>query len=895
MPLGGASGWFGLFKNRVISETYHYAPGVLASWKWGDYVGTLLYSPGIKVYVETERHGTIDVSDDLVDGTLVRRSDGVSSFNFTLQNARRKYDGVFTPNDRIVVRMKRISWMPVFTGYLNSVPLVTAWPRVVPLSASCSLKRLQYWYWDAGLPASQEMVAKALQAVKTAEDGGIANAILTILKEVVGWPPSKIHIAGIPKNWFEFAYKIAKDIDARAEEADEIAQQFYSALQGQGMIGGVPSDSNTIWSGTMKPGVYGGETISKEMVSYVEKIWNNGKHMGASNRDLAIGMMTAYQESSMGANQKAMTTPNQYGCIGLFQQTIKGFRPGWGPNEGWGTKAELLDPDFQCKNFFNRLLKIKNRDKMSMAQAAEAVQVSGNPGGFAKHERMAKAIVTFLANASTGTKAPSQGNDPNWNAGGGSKNNGRATGQALADMGIKLVTDNPNIRYQLGGDDPPNTPAHKVRKLDCSSFIQWCVYQLLGSLKGLPRVTWDQISYLKAHGKKISALQGAKTAGAIMFTSSGGHVEMSVGDGKHMVGAHNTAAGVSVKNWGSASAIAGYFTQAYLLPNLQYSVGSGGTYDPDTPSGGGTGDTGAAPLIPIERAQDQPWYNENDPYDRLFGNNPWTPVVDQTEQAYSATFTGIRALLNDQPLLPYLKNLFNATMRSFSSAPNGDLIGWFPDYYGIWGTAAKMVIEPIEIRDFNVEWSDDFFVTHQYTVAAAATNAIDLASGLASPQDVLPAAMTMGIATIDVPSILYALFGIEADKESAQKFINFIYKRFGARPDFQQLPGVVGAKGEFFSALFLFMRQWAYQYNAEVPLTFMPELWPGMLMQIPAFDFQAYVTTVTHTFSFGENGGFSTSVNIAAPARLPKSLNDRNHALIGLPIAGGLAPVPKGK
>lgn len=856
-------------------------------------MGTLLYSPAIKVYVSTEKHGTIEVSDDLVDGTLVRRSDGVSSFNFTLQNARRKYDGVFAPNDRIVVMMRRITWMRVFTGYLNSVPLLTAWPRVVPLAASCSLKRLQYWYWDSGLPSSQTMVAHALQAARADDnnDGGMANVILTILKEVVGWPPEKVHIAGIPDEWFDFAYKIAKDIDARAEEADKLASQFYSALQGQGAIGGggIPTGGDTVWAGTMKPGTYGGEQITKVMCPYIEKIYNNGKHMGASNRDIVIALMTAMQESSMGANKTAMTQPNRYGCIGLFQQTITGFRKGGGE---WGTKAQLLDPDFQCKNFFSRLLKLKNRERMSLVQAAEEIQRSGEGWRVGKHEAMAREVVTFLNNASK-QKGATSGGGANTAPTGGSWSSGKATGQALVDKGVGLVTSNKNIRYRLGGDDPPNTPAHKVRVLDCSSFIQWVVYQTLGSLKGLPRVTWSQISYLKAHGKKISALQGAKTAGAIMFTSSGGHVEMSVGDGKHMVGAHNTADGVNVKTWSGPSAIASYFTQAYLLPNVQYSIGSGGTYNPDEPGGGG--DPGAAPQIPIERFQDQPYYNPNDPYDKLFGNNPWSPKYNETEALYSSTFTGIRALLNDQPLLPYLKNLFNATMRSFCSAPNGDLIGWFPDYYGIWGTAASMVVEPIEIRDFNVEWSDDFFVTHQYTNAAATTNQVDLASGIDSPLNVINATMSVGIATIDVPSIMYALFGLEATKDDAQAFISYIYKRFGARPDYQQLPGVVGAKGQFFSALFLFMRQWAYQYNADIPLTFMPELWPGMLIKVPAFDFQAYVTTVTHSFSFGKNGGFSTSVNIAAPARLPKSLNDRSHALIGLPVAGGLQPVPPKK
>jgi hypothetical protein len=116
-------------------------------------MSVFLYAPGVKVYIDTQNHGILDISEDLVDGTLARRSDGVSTFNFDLQNARRKYDGIFTPNDRIVVMMKRISWLRVFTGYLNQVPLVTAWPQTVSMAASCSLKRLQYWYWLPGTRA----------------------------------------------------------------------------------------------------------------------------------------------------------------------------------------------------------------------------------------------------------------------------------------------------------------------------------------------------------------------------------------------------------------------------------------------------------------------------------------------------------------------------------------------------------------------------------------------------------------------------------------------------------------------------------------------------------------------------------------------------------------------
>ncbi len=131
---------------------------------------TMIYSPGIKVYVDTENHGTLDLSEDITDGNMVRRSDGVSTFTFSLQNTRRKYDGKFTPNDRIIVLMKRITWVQVFTGYLNSVPLITAWPKVVQVSASCSLKRLQYWYWDPYSAAAYNLTTLALLAPKNGDN-----------------------------------------------------------------------------------------------------------------------------------------------------------------------------------------------------------------------------------------------------------------------------------------------------------------------------------------------------------------------------------------------------------------------------------------------------------------------------------------------------------------------------------------------------------------------------------------------------------------------------------------------------------------------------------------------------------------------------------------------------
>lgn len=832
-------------------------------------MSTLLYAPGVKVYVATEKHGTLDISNDLTRGTLVRRSDGVSTFNFGLQNARRKYDGVFAPNDRIAVMMKRLTWLRVFTGYLNSVPLITGWPTEVQLAASCSLKRLQYWYWDPGLSASQTMVAQAITAKKadgtTADnnnDAGMTNAVLTILKNVVGWPEEKVHIAGIPQDWFKFAYKIAKDVDAKAEEADQLASQFYSILGGAGQFssGGVGG----VFNGQLKPGKYGNVTLDAEQCANAVIIWNAGNQAGESKHVIGAAFTAAMQESNM-RNPKG----GDRDSIGIFQ--MRG---------GWGTVSQRQSVTWQAQKWFQVVKGVKSRASMSYTQIAQAVERSAYPNAYAKWGQMADALVAALSAGSTASTATSLGSDSTFGNASQNFKAGKATGLSLLQTAINFVQQHPHVPYRLGGDSPPSTPANKVWAFDCSSFMQWIVYQTLGSLHGFPRTADAQSGYCQAHGKIVSAAEGMKIRGCMMFRGAPGHsehVEMSLGDGKHTVGSHHTGTYTSVVSTGPS-----YWTCGGLIPNVDFSADGGG-------QGINYGADGAAATagVQLSTGNQQPWYDANNEFDKLFGDNPWVPMPD-IDTAASEALTGVRALLNDQPLLPYLKNLFNSTMRSFCSAPNGDLIAWFPDYYGIWGTSASMVIEPIELRDFYVEWSDDFFVTHQYTVAPKSQQSLDLLSGVAEPIGPLQAVTTVGIATMDIPSIMYALFGLEPDKAAAEKFIAWVYKRFGARPDFQQMPGVVGQSGEFFSALFLFMRQWAYQYNADVPITFMPELWPGMNIKVPAFDFGAYVTTVTHNFSFGEGGDFSTTINIAAPSRL--SAKDKGGNLIGLPIAGGLTP-----
>lgn len=104
-------------------------------------------------------------------------------------------------------------------------------------------------------------------------------------------------------------------------------------------------------------------------------IIQTGRDVGASWRDIQIALMTAFQESGM--------RNLDYGdrdSLGVFQQRT---------SMDWGSREQILDPHYAARAFFlgagtnKGLLDIKGRDKMSLAQAAQAVQRSAYPDRYA--------------------------------------------------------------------------------------------------------------------------------------------------------------------------------------------------------------------------------------------------------------------------------------------------------------------------------------------------------------------------------------------------------------------------------------------------------------------------------------------------------------------------------
>jgi|GEM_PF-1722430 len=226
----------------------------------------LIYSPSINVWIKTDT-GIFDLSPYITNCTVDRRVNSVSFAQLEFRNPKItdpktkksrfmftehvRDDGsihpMFHPMDSIIITMTRLRGRPiqVFTGFCDTAPYVQVYPGTAKLEASCTLKRLQYTYWDPALPFVQAFMTAHGWGVNiktgtalnpnaegkntgTLNDTSIGYLLYTILKEVGGWDSSNIYIQELPGD------KIGKLVanlyqDTAREEAESI-KDFHKFL-----------------------------------------------------------------------------------------------------------------------------------------------------------------------------------------------------------------------------------------------------------------------------------------------------------------------------------------------------------------------------------------------------------------------------------------------------------------------------------------------------------------------------------------------------------------------------------------------------------------------------------------------------------------------------------------
>lgn len=252
-----------------------------------------------------------------------------------------------------------------------------------------------------------------------------------------------------------------------------------------------------------------GHSLSAEQLGNAKTIYEVGVKLGLPAFGEEIAIATAMQESGL----INLTTATNYDSLGLFQQR---------PSQGWGTPAELTDPTYAAKAFYDALLEVSGWQQLPLTVAAQDVQHSAYPDAYAKWESLASSLVASFGG---GTNAcPTSDGD----------------GQTTTDptplpVGFSLPAGTPTqvvtaIEYALaqlgkpylwGGTGPDG--------YDCSGLT---MEAYLAAGVSLPRTTYQQVG----SGTAVYSTDQLKpgdlifTAGSDGTDANPGHVGIFLGD-----------------------------------------------------------------------------------------------------------------------------------------------------------------------------------------------------------------------------------------------------------------------------------------------------------------------------------------------------------------------------
>lgn len=288
----------------------------------------LVYTPRTEVYVKADS-GIYDISPYITEVSVDRKINQLSTARVAFRNPKMMFTDhsyidpitgnntvgpVFHPMDPIIITMTRIKDRPiqVFTGYCDKTPYFQLFPGTCVIEASCTLKRLQYTYWDPGLPFVLEFMqshgwalsetgivnaAGEMAGLRTGDnvnknnqiqDEGFSNLLMSVLTEIGGWDENNIFIEKIPNEIVTLVVGLFETFKSDSEQASQEFRDMLKRIIGTTTLGGAgggPADSGTGSSGPLSGG------------TNPEKIFNYVKAKGLDCKAAAAVVGNAQQES----------------------------------------------------------------------------------------------------------------------------------------------------------------------------------------------------------------------------------------------------------------------------------------------------------------------------------------------------------------------------------------------------------------------------------------------------------------------------------------------------------------------------------------------------------------------------------------------------------------------
>lgn len=876
----------------------------------------LVYSPKAFVYVMNStpppgptpsRGGPYlhNLSDLVVSGSVTRKLDQVSSAEVTFRNPDRIYtkpgNPIFRPMDAITIFLQRLPGAPIqtFTGYLDKTPYYQMYPGTATLSASCTLKRLQYTYFDPGLPFTQQFMAKygwkqdgqggiqkagqsGMDAfVDQAQDSNISELLFVIMEHIGQWRSESIWIEKLPERLMDRLVNLYNAISDENKEASKEFETFLKDYVGTGSYTPDASGGGSSGSGSAA----GGPPAFRQAANK----WGN--KLGV---DPAVLMGIAEIESGFGANQ-GPSTAGAKGNMQFMPATRDMILSKYGVDafknvdEAVAAAAYYLRDSGAKQDIRKAIFAYNHADWYVNEVLAAAEKYRGDAKKQDSKTPTAHSSSTPQNEADKANKDQSSANPDQTKPGGNKKSTPKTT----------------KIFAPISGDITIGRGWHEVSKgvvgiTTTSGHPHWHSGVDVGVAHGSPCVA-------PADGEIVLAQETGFSGGGMIhfkFTEDTGDIKAGtiIGWG-HISKMVKNSGSVKAGEIIALSGTANNFPHVHFIQRSDNS-GLDGSTDPvplfkalmkgeTTPTSGGT-DAAAAPGNSGQDALQAA---------KAVGLLTAFQFPAAVDQAESLLLKGDKSLMNDQPLLPFIEELARGSMRQFQSMPNGDFYSFHPDYFNSFGTSPYWEIDDIEVIDGSIELTDDNLATHVYVVGATRTGdqSIDISRRLTTAGVVnVFNAGTADFLNIDTPP--EQANDNSKNKDKSKPFLGDVatttqfMERYGARPFVSNNPFIRSHIFETFYAFQTFMLMWSRQFLTPFTFTFMPELYPGGHVSFPTHGIQCFIEEVHHQWDY--TSGFLTSANLTAPSALDKSHNVSRGMVMGGVTGGskgGAAPAPPGK
>jgi hypothetical protein len=666
--------------------------------------------------------------------------------------------------------------------------------------------------------------------------GSLSDLLYATLKYIGGWKPEDIYIEALPSDLFVRLTELAKEFADDAEEVRAEFKELVKRIIGDGNYGG------------------GGSNVDLSGIdgSVADQIYQVGKRMNAPYKHQLAAFET-----------------------GLVESNMRNLPGGDADSAGWRQERASLYPDptnvpHAAERFFNECQQLdhgQTAGELAADVQRPAAQYRGRyEGKSAEAATLLRQTQERVDGATTSGTTDSSSDDPAWSTdplqpvtitrsehqGGSTKTGGSEKGTRWE--AIKAEANRLNdlamggMRYN--NSRPPNDTAGYDCSSSCTKILKAAGYNIPG---------WPATNTIKQYLKP-----GVDPTGRLTFWDN--DVNNTAGNSVHIF------AEIDGRDWGTNRSVApaggpSWHThpkagfQPFHVDGLDDPADVPADADTGTPSGSTDGSGGSSNVMGEGAAG------------AFFAAINFPSMLEQAE---AMALTGERALMNDKPLMPFIKQLCEAGLREFQSTPDGKFFAFYPDYFGeMFHHPPYWEINDIEVLDGGISLTDDALVTHYYVVGDTSTTG----------NSTLNSMFSSGIVTIFNAFLGDSIVRTQdngqkhhtgpkpiedkddkrgmdmlIDRDQATAFL----ERYGARPLRDDMPMIRHPYFEMFLAYQRFMLAWSKQFLSTFSFTFMPELYPGGKVGFADHGLQMYIEEVTHTWDY--ESGFTTQANLSAPS-----------------------------